>query len=217
MFSVRVPAQSNKTAKFEDDQKALTARQVLDKYYEALGGKQNLENVKSVIIEEEIFAKGNITSVITRRMGNKLKVTTKNARGKEKYRVFDGEKGFTSEDGHRKEITAGESRDLISQKTIEALELDKSNVFLDRLEVEDIEGRKYNVLSSHNGKYYFDVKTGLLFKTVLGNIETFYKKYVFVNGIKFFTTKETVVGGNKIIYKIKNITLNSGISEKEFN
>lgn len=214
IFSAPVCAQTSKTATVEKNQKSLTAKQVLDRYFEALGGKQNLENVKSVIIEGTTSVQGKQISTITKKMGNKFR-SENNSDGRKMLQVFDGQGGYVKQLDKEANLTAEQIKEFKKGNTVDALALDKVEN-MKFLNTEKINGISYNVLTSDKSKFYFDANTGLLYKTVVNGAEVIIKDYITQNGIKFPGTTEIKAQGQQIIMKNNKITLNSGVTEADF-
>ncbi len=68
--------------------------------------------------------------------------------------------------GNKTAIPADKVAELKKARPVDALAFDGAT-FQD-VTVEKLDGKDYNVLSSDKGKFYFDVTTGLLYKTIAG-------------------------------------------------
>lgn len=215
LFSVPAMAQKATTpANVKAAKTNLTAKQILDKYYQALGGKTNLENVKSIIIESSLKVDNTEVNTVSKRMGNRLKNVTTSKIG-EATEVFNGTNGYYTQGKDRKEYAAFKVSEAKAAKTIEALSLDTPQKY-SNVAVEKIAGKSYNVLTSKDSKLYFDASTNLLYKKVMGGIEFVIRNYVTEGGLKFPETIETIGYGKSTILKNNKIVLDSGVTEDDF-
>ncbi|MBW8524374.1 hypothetical protein K0U91_09875 [Chryseobacterium chendengshani] len=215
LFSTSAVAQKTSTAtvKSAASTSQLTSKQVIDNYITALGGKAKLEAVNSTIIENVISAQGMEISSTTKKMGNKFK-SVQSVMGQEMTQVFDGEKGYSNQMGTKTEFPADKLPELKKSKTIDALGYDAAS--FQTVNIEKIDGKDYNVLSSDKGKFYFDAATGLLYKATSAQGDAIMKSYMTVDGIKFPELIEAEGGGQKATIKTTKVTLNSGVSEADF-
>lgn len=82
--------------------------------------------------------------------------------------------------------------------------------------VEKLDGKDYNVLTSGKGKFYFDVATGLLYKSNTEMGDAVIKSYLTVDGIKFPGDIEAEGNGQKVVIKTTKVTINSGVTDADF-
>lgn len=190
----------------------VTPQVVIEKYIDALGGRSKLSAVKSTVSEDVIYAQGIEITSVTKKMGNKFR-SVQNVMGKEIMSVFDGEKGYSTQTGQRVDFTSEKIAELKKGKTIDALGFDASKY---TSAVETLEGKEYNVLISNGTKLYFDVSTGLLYKTVNAQSSALIKSYITVDGMKFPEVIEAEGGGQKVVIKTSKVTLNTDISDNDF-
>ncbi|WP_185208502.1 hypothetical protein [Chryseobacterium sp. C3] len=218
LFSSSVAAQKTTAApaKTEAVKSKLTPKEVIDKYLTALGGKDKLESVKSIVMENTISGAalpGEIT-MTTKKMGNKFKSEQFFMGQKAASQYFDGEKGYMEQMGNKSEIPADKLGDLKNGKIIDALGYDYTK-FKD-VTTEKIDGKDYNVLTSDKGKFYFDASTGLLYKADAKEGTAFTKDYLTVDGIKFPSLIEAQGGGQTMTIKTTKVTINSGVTDADF-
>ncbi len=215
LFSTSAVAQNtskNTVASSGKASSSLSSQQVLDNYLKGLGGKDKLESVKSSVSEDVISAQGLEIKSVTKKMGNKFR-SVQNVMGKEIMSVFDGEKGYSTQTGQRVDFTSEKIAELKKGKTIDALGIDASKY---TSAVETLEGKEYNVLISNGTKLYFDVSTGLLYKTVNAQSSALIKSYITVDGMKFPEVIEAEGGGQKVVIKTSKVTLNTDIRDNDF-
>lgn len=215
LFSTTVSAQKTTVAptKLEAVKSKLTPKEVIDNYFKALGGKAQLEAIKSVITDNTLSVQGMEITMVTKKMGNKFK-SVQNVMGQEVTSLFDGEKGYIDQMGTKRDIPADQVVELKKGKTVEALLIDSSK--FTSATVESIEGKQYNVLTSDKGKTYFDAATGLLYKTDSPDGKMIIKNYLTVDGIKFPQEVEAEAKGQKVSIKTTKVVINSGVSDADF-
>ncbi|WP_294287083.1 hypothetical protein [uncultured Chryseobacterium sp.] len=214
LFSVPAAAQKNTVAaKTETVKSKLTPKEVIDNYLKALGGKEKLESVKSVILENTISVQGMEVSMVAKKMGNRFR-SEQSVMGQRMVQLFDGEKGYFEKMGQKQDIPADKIAELKKGQVIDALAYDAANY--SSATVEKLDGKEYNVLSSDKGKFYFDVSTGLLYKTIGKEGSATVRSYMTVDGIKFPQEIEAEGNGQKITIKTTKVAINSGVSDEDF-
>ncbi|WP_294211264.1 hypothetical protein [uncultured Chryseobacterium sp.] len=217
LFATPLAAQQTTAAasvKTEAKVSKLTPKEVIDNYLKALGGKEKLESVKSVIIDNTISAQGMELSSVTKQMGNKFKSEQSMMGQKVSQVFFDGEKGYIEQMGQKNDFPADKIADMKKAKIIEALGFDASS--FKSVTVEKIDGKDYNVLTSDKGKFYFDAATGLLYKSSAAETSTVIKSYLTVDGIKFPEMIEAEGRGQQLTVKTNKVTVNSGVTDADF-
>jgi len=215
LFTTSVSAQQTAaaSAKTEATVSKLTPKEVIDNYLKALGGKDKLEAIKSVIMENTLSVQGMDVSMTTKKMGNKFK-SEQSVMGQKMIQLFDGEKGYFDQMGQKIDIPADKVAELKKGKVIDALGYDPAS--FKTVTVEKIDGKDYNVLTSDKGKFYFDASTGLLYKSSSGEGTAIMKSYMTVDGIKFPEVIEAEGNGQKVTIKTTKVTINSGVTEADF-
>ncbi|AZA77771.1 hypothetical protein EG347_09680 [Chryseobacterium sp. G0186] len=215
LFSVPAAAQKKvaASAKTEAAKSTLTAKEVLDNYFKALGGKDKLEGVKSMITDNTMSAQGMEITMTTRKLGNKFK-SVQSLMGQQMVQLFDGEKGYFDQMGKKTDIPADKVAELKKGKPVDALAFEGAN--FQNVTVEKLDGKDYNLLSSDKGKFYFDATTGLLYKTIAGEGNITVKSYMTVDGMQFPADVEAEGGGQKVTIKTTKIVINSGVTDADF-
>ncbi|PZU90181.1 MAG: hypothetical protein DI529_03110 [Chryseobacterium sp.] len=192
---------------------AQTAKQVIDNYITALGGKQKLESVKTLSMKNTISVMGMEMEGKTVKKDNKFK-SSQTMMGQEMVQVFDGEKGYANQMGQKMDFPADQIAKLKDAKLMEALGMNPDKI--KTVEKKQIDGKDYNVLSSDDSKYYFDAKTNLLYKTEGDKGTMTISKYVDVDGIKFPEEMSVDAGGQQVTVKNSDIKINQPVSDDEF-
>ncbi|MGU3376219.1 hypothetical protein [Chryseobacterium sp. M5A1_1a] len=215
LFSVPAAAQKKNaaSAKTEAVKSKLTSKEVLDNYFKALGGKDKLEAVKSMISDNTMSAQGMEITMTTKKLGNKFK-SVQSLMGQQMVQLFDGEKGYFDQMGKKTDIPADKIAELKKGKPVDALAFDGVN--FENVTVEKLDGKDYNLLSSDKGKFYFDATTGLLYKTIAGEGNITVKSYMTVDGLQFPAEVDAEGGGQKVNIKTTKIVINSGVTDADF-
>ncbi|MBT2623048.1 MULTISPECIES: hypothetical protein [Chryseobacterium] len=214
LFSTSVAAQQKTAAvKTEATKSKLTSKEVIDNYLKALGGKDKLEAIKTVITDNTLSVQGMEISMSTKKMGNKFK-SVQSVMGQEMTQMFDGEKGTFDQMGKKMDIPADKIADLKKGKTVDALGYDPTT--FQTVTVEKIDGKDFNVLTSDKGKYFFDAATGLLYKTESKEGTAIVNSYMTVDGLKFPGEINAEGNGQKVVIKTTKIVLNSGVTDADF-
>lgn len=190
-----------------------TAKQIIDNYVTALGGKQKLESVKTLSMKNTISVMGMEMQGKTIKKDNKYK-SSQSMMGQEMVQIFDGEKGYANQMGQKIEFPADQVAKLKTAKVMDALGLDPAKI--KTVEKKQLDGKDYYLLSSDDSKSYFDVKSGLLFKTESDKGSMTVSKYADVDGIKFVEEMAIDAGGQHIEMKNSDIKINQPISDDEF-
>jgi outer membrane lipoprotein-sorting protein len=190
-----------------------TAKQIIDNYVTALGGKQKLEAIKTLSMKNTISVMGMEMEGKTIKKDNKFK-STQSMMGQEMVQVFDGEKGSASQMGQKMDFPAEQVAKLKTSKLIDALGMDPAKI--KTVEKKQIDGKDYYLLSSDDSKSYFDAKTNLLFKTENEKGNMTITKYADVDGIKFVEEMSIDAAGQHIEMKNSDIKINQPISDDEF-
>ncbi|KAA0130421.1 hypothetical protein FY557_01450 [Chryseobacterium sp. SN22] len=216
--STPVVAQTANTAaaKTEAVQSKLTPKEVVDNYLKALGGKDKLESVRTVLIENIITGDGlpGEVGMTAKKMGNKFKSEQTFMGQVASSQLFDGEKGYFQQMGQKTEIPADRLAEMKKGKTIDALAYNAANY--SSVTLEKMDGKDYNVLNSDKGKFYFDASTGLLFKTIGKEGNATIKSYMTVDGIKFPQEIQAEGNGQNVVVKTTKVMINSGVSDADF-
>lgn len=190
-----------------------TAKQIIDNYITALGGKQKLESVKTLSMKNTISVMGMDMEGKTVKKDNKFK-STQTMMGQEMVQMFDGEKGYANQMGQKIDFPADQVAKLKVSKIIDALGMDPAKI--KTVEKKQVDGADYYVLSSDDSKSYFDVKTGLLSKTENDKGNMSITKYMDVDGIKFVEEMTLNAAGQEIKVKNSDIKINQPVSDDEF-
>ncbi len=209
----------------------LTAQTVIDNYFNAVGGKDKAQTVKSVhsvsnvtIEGVPIPLKGDMKSMSPNMMSIEMSAEGMGVLFKQ---TFDGTTGYREQQGQRMDLTAEEIAESKSEKTIfPELYYEPTNLSLESMtSVDGKDAYKVKVSEGDNNSFrFYDANTGLLLRvesttesggqsltTVqeLGN-------YSEVNGIQFPYSMKITTGPQVITFNITNVKVNEGVTEADF-
>lgn len=209
------------------DEKAL---EIIDKYLEAIGGRENLAAVedRTTIMRGEMMGQP-LTIVSKQKAPDKMKQEMKT--GEFKVNVFfDGERGVMLMNDQRMEIKDKELEKLKAEATMNLL-LDPaaSNVTFKYEGKETVDGKELEkiVMTLPSGLrwfQYYDPETGLKIKeekemqTQQGLFQqvTIYSDYREVDGLMFPFKLSQEVAAQKFEMEVSSVTLNKGLEDKDF-
>ncbi|MDG1396824.1 MAG: pitrilysin family protein [Polaribacter sp.] len=200
----------------------VTAETVIDKYVDAIGGKDKVAAVTSVMMTSTAKVQGiEVTSVDKMAAPNKMsKVISGMGQVFQKV-IFDGESGYQEARGQKMDMTADQIKE-IKASSLPFVDMNYKTGKLDR--IEPIEGVNYYVIKSGETEIFYDTKTGLKYqevKTMKGpngdvSVPTIFGEYKEVNGILFPYAIAQKMGPMDLNFEIKEIKINEGVSEADF-
>jgi zinc protease len=136
--------------------------------------------------------------------------------------VFNGEKGYQEAQGQKKEMTAEE---ILKAKTGSALFKDLEYTSGKLVRIEPLEGKNAIVLKYDDTEVFYDMASGLKVKEVKTaqtpdgkemKIPTVFANYKEVNGIKFPHAIGLKSGPMNLDFVVKEIKVNEGVSDADF-
>lgn len=200
----------------------VTAETVIDKYVDAIGGKEKVAAVTSVMMTSTAKVQGiEVTSVDKMAAPNKMsKVISGMGQVFQKV-IFDGESGYQEARGQKMDMTADQIKE-IKASSLPFVDMNYKTGKLDR--IEPIEGVNYYVIKSGETDIFYDTKTGLKYqevKTMKGpngdvSVPTIFGDYKEVNGILFPYAIAQKMGPMDLNFVIKEIKINEGVSDADF-
>jgi zinc protease len=201
----------------------MTAENVVDKYITAIGGKDKVMAVKTTMMVANATIQGtplvmtmkaaapNKTSLEISAMGNTVQKA-----------VFNGEKGYQEARGQKKEMTAEE---IAKAKAESALFKDLEYVSGELIRIEPLEGKNAIVLKYNDTEVYYDMTSSLKLKEVKTlktpdgkevKVPTTFSDYKEVNGIMFPHAIGQKMGPMDLNFVVKEIKVNEGVSDANF-
>ncbi len=200
--------------KEETKKSAVSAKEVVDNYFKALGGKEKMEAVKTISMESTTKMMGmEIKGYVKKMAPNKVR-QEQDMMGQKMLQVFDGENGYMDQGGNKMPLPPQAVEALKDSKIIEALNFKLK----DDATVEEatIEGKTYYVLTEGDAKSYFDKETGLLYRSVSAKSDAIFSEYKAFDGIKFPLKTTISANDQNIEIIVSNIVLNKGVTEADF-
>jgi hypothetical protein len=220
--------EANKVAapSFESDiPEGLTGQVVLQKYLEAIGGKDALEGVKSILMEATGEVQGQTLEMVIKGTSiNQRMVDVRMMGMSMNKQVFNKDKGYVEAQGQRTELTEDQIKDMQLESKLFP-ELQYVMAQLDIAGVEQINGKKaYKVQLSSNKAAFYDAETGLKVQEVSTqemNGQTIsttvgVSDYKEVSGIRFPHKMSQQMGPMTLDFTILKVLVNEGVSEADF-
>lgn len=210
----------------------VTAQTVIDSYIKAIGGKEKLMNVTTIVQEMEASMQGRTLVMSAKSKSPNLTsvdvVVT--GMGSVNKSVFDGEKGYVSQMGNRQDMPAEKIAEMKAKKSLfEELNYG-SNSKIVLKGIESVEGKDAYVIaietaSGKKSTNYYDVKTGFKVKEIAvekgpggqevtqGRILGDYKE---VSGIMIPHLMIIEAGPQKIEMMATSIKINTPLTKADF-
>lgn len=203
----------------------VTVNTVLEKYLEAAGGKEKLEGVNSYLLLAEAEMQGMKLELNVKKTSKDQFMTNIKVGGNSMSKqVLDGDKGYMVAQGQKKDLSEEEIA-KIKEESSPFPELNYLNGGVTLEGVEDVDGKKaYKIKISDAKSAFYDVETGLklqemqtqeaqgqTFNSVIG-----YGDYKEVSGIMFPFTISQTMGPQKVDFIVKEVKVNEGVSDVDF-
>lgn len=208
----------------------VNAQSVLEKYIDALGGRENLQKVTDRVTEMTGKVQGvNVNITIYQKQPNELRQEI-NAGGTEQKIVFNGKQAFNISPMGKQEITGANLEDLKLEANLNSiLDLQKYGITAQLEGVEKINGRDaYKLrMQSSKGKTwteYYDTSSGLKLRQIksitapMGQAtQTIdFDNYKEVNGVKYPFKLQQTLGNQKMDMQVTSIKINTGLKDNLF-
>lgn len=201
----------------------MTAASVVDKYLNAIGGKDKVLAVKTTMMVANATIQGtplvmtmkaaapNKTSQEIAVMGNVMQKS-----------VFNGTTGYSEARGQKMEMQPAQIEEA---KNGNALFSDINYASGELLRIEPVDGKNAIVLKSNDKEVYYDMTSWLKIKEVKTSktpdgkevkLPTTFSDYKEVNGIKFPHAIGQKMGPMNLEFEIKEIKVNEGVTDADF-
>lgn len=202
--------------------KGLTATNVIDSYFKAIGGRENTKAIKSIMSSSNASVQGMSINWTSKRAAPNKSSTVVSGMGQIFMKhIFDGTKGYMEQQGKRTDLTgdllkkAKENSGIFNDDSYKSGKLDR---------IVSLEGKSTYVIVSGKTEVYYDVKSGLKVKKVVtsktGKKEiqnpVNYSDYKTVNGIKFPHKISRKMGPMSMEFVVKEIKINEGVTDADF-
>lgn len=201
----------------------MTATDVVNKYFEAIGGMDKVSAIKTTMTVANATIQGtalvmtmkaaspNKTSQEISVMGNVMQKT-----------VFNGEKGYAESRGRKVDMTAEQ---ITKAKEGNALFSDLKYITGELVRIEPLDGKNAIVLKYNDTEVFYDMASGLKVKEVKitktpdgkeVQVPTVFSDYKEVNGIKFPHSIAIKSGPMNLDFVVKEIKINEGVTDADF-
>ncbi len=201
----------------------ITANQVIEDYFEAVGGKEKAKQIRSISLEaigmlkeHPIFLEKKLL------LPNKVYSTLHHKDHLISKKVFDGKKGKVYESGSYRKLSKSELRNFSENRSIfpEFNYVDKATY----IGIRDVNTVKCHLLKIGNTKVYYALNSGLKIKgsslrvkgTTKFTQHLYFENYVAIEGIKMPSKLTIEVGKRKIEFQTKKLLINQKVSRKDF-
>jgi len=201
----------------------VTAGTVVNAYFKAIGGKENVDKVKTVVITSDAKVQGMAVVLVTKQAyPNKQAISVSVMGNVMSKQVFDGEKGYSEARGQRKNL---EGKDLEESKASTAPFTDMAYAAGILKRIEPIDGKNAYVIAFGSSEVFYDIASGLKVKTVETRkgpggkdvkVPTLFSNYKVVSGVKFAHKVVQKMGPMELNFIVKEIKINEGVSDKDF-
>ncbi len=200
----------------------VTAKSVVDAYFKAIGGKDKVLKVKTLLMKSTTKVQGmDLSLEIKSAAPNKQAVIVSMMGNTMSKQVFDGEKGYSEGQGRHIDLKGKELEEAKKKSTLFS---DTSYATGTLKRIEPINGKNAYVIVSGDTEVFYDMASGLKVKTITttkaGGKEvkspSSFEDYKEVNGIKFPHTIKRKMGPMNLVFKIQEIKINEGVSDKDF-
>ncbi|WP_350286459.1 pitrilysin family protein [uncultured Croceitalea sp.] len=206
--------------------KGMTAENVIEKYLEAIGGKDKLEAVESYAMVAEAEMQG-------MKLELEMKKTSKNQFMQDvrmmgnsmQKQVIDGDRGYMMAQGQRKDLTEEEIKALKEESAAfpELNYLVAGNITLEGIEAVG-DKKAYKLKITDEKTVFYDVESGLKLQevqvqevqgqTMQQNMRL--SDYKDVSGILFPFKLSQTMGPQKFDFIVKEIKVNDGVTPADF-
>ena len=209
----------------------MTAKTVIDNYIKAVGGKDKVAAINTVLTLADVTIEGApyapkaiIKAMAPNKISTEMTIEGMGTVMKEKY---DGASGYKEQQGMKIPMTEKELGDKKAKKGLfPELYLEESMIALESVStIEGTDAYKIKVTKGDEVSYsYYNVETGLLMraeKTVEAQGQTInttrdLSDYKAVGGVLFPHNMKIIAGPQVLIFKTTEITLNEGVTDADF-
>lgn len=202
----------------------VTIQTIVDNYINAIGGKAKVDAIKTTSMTYEATMQGQTLTMNIKAKAPNKKAMAMSMMGMVMMKnVFDGEKGYRESRGQKKPLE-GEKLETAKKNTAPFDEL--GLVTNGELKgIEPVDGKDLYKVAIDKRVAYFDVKSGLKVKDVIqtkapNGKETSqtisYHDYKEYSGVLFPSVMKIAFGPQLIDFKIKEVKINDGVIDSDF-
>ncbi|WP_372792765.1 insulinase family protein [Lutibacter sp.] len=204
----------------------VTKQTVFNNYFEAIGGTEKVTSITTFHNKAEASFQGMALTMESKSMAPNKQLVTMSGMGMILSKmVFDGEKGYSEQQGRKTEL----SGDILEKTKANIVPFPEAGYSTDEKvsleKIEPINGSDaYVIKEGDDTTIYYDVTTGLKIKQVTkieASGQTMYQTFDFsdykeVSGVKFPHSFKMTVGPQIFEFVIKEIIVNEGVSDSDF-
>jgi zinc protease len=204
--------------------RGVTLSTVLNKYFDAIGGKENLMAIQDMETRMRTNMMGmEILMSMYQKAPNLLRVETAMGGNIMSVQVFDGTKAVVSQMGQKMQFTEGPQFEAMKMQAILNAEInyEKYGITKELVGIEVVDGQNaYRVeVKSPSGQQtteFYSVETGLKSRTDSSMGYSKFSDYRAVGNLKFPFQLEQQAGPQKMDVEITEIKINKGIENSLF-
>lgn len=201
----------------------VTSASVVDKYIDAIGGKDKVDAIKTTLTVANATIQGTpIVMTVKSAAPNKTSQAISVMGNTMQKSVFDGEKGYRESRGNRVDLNA---EDVAKSKERNSIIPDVNYKKGKLVRIEPIDGKDAFVIKYKDSEIFYDMKSGLKVKSVKTSkgqggketkIPTIFSDYKEVGGVKFPHKMSQKMGPMELNFVVKEIKINEGVSDADF-
>ena len=206
----------------------VNVQSVIDKYFEAIGGKSEVDKIKSLLLVYEGEAMGTKIKTEEKRTADKYAQTTYMNDAPMMGVIAKGDELYMKQGGNKVPLPPEMQNDLKNAMGIFPEQSIASSDKAKLIGTEEVDGKDAYKIEvpgeAVQATYYYDVESGLKVKetsviTINGqtqNQEVTYKDYQEVDGIKFASVKIGTMGPQLIESKLLQAVINKEVTDADF-
>ena len=201
----------------------MIAENVVDKYIEAIGGKDKVDDIKTTMIVSNATIQGTPLVMTMKSSAPNKTLQEIDVMGNVIQKsVFNGETGYQSARGQKIDMQQVQI-DEAKVNLVPFSDMAYKKGTLNR--IEPIDGVNYYVVQFNDTEVFYDMKTGLkskevkTVKTLDGKrvkVSTTFGNYKAVNGVLFPYSVVIKSGNMDSNFEVKEIKVNEGVSDSDF-
>ncbi|MFK5974327.1 MAG: pitrilysin family protein [Flavobacteriaceae bacterium] len=206
----------------------VTLQTVIENYFKAIGGKEKIDQIKSLLLIYEGEVMGSKIKTEEKRTADKYVQTTYMNNSPMMGIIAKGDEFYMKQGGNKIPMPPEMALDLKGSLGIFVEHGIAANTEAKLMGTEEIDGKNTYIIEvpgkSIKASYYYDVESGLKLKEAAviktggqtQNQETILKDYVEVDGTLFPSIKSTMIGPQHIESKLLEAIINKDFSDADF-
>jgi len=206
----------------------ITVQSVIESYFKAIGGKEKIDAIESLLLVYEGEAMGSKIKTEERRTADKYAQTTFMNDNAMMGLVAKGDQLFMKQGANKMPMPAEMAADVKGAMGIFPEQGILATTGAKLAGTEEIDGKSaYKIEvpgTSIQATYFYDVESGLKVKeaTVINmggqtqNQETILKDYVEIDGVMFPSSRSTMMGPQEVESKLLEAVINNNVTDADF-